>query len=98
MKKRTLHECLTDKEMNETIGLISNQLYNEMDVFNDKTGLDMSALTATAFEKNKTSILKGLIGLNQTFTKDEINFVLRHMSEQIACMSLLLMKASELDY
>ena len=97
MTMKTLNDVLESKEFNETAGLIGNQLWEQIDPLEDKTNIDMSALAESAFERNQTMILASLIKLNEKFTREEITYCLQHLSEQIACMSLLLAKASYLD-
>lgn len=95
MNKQAL---LNDDKLSNGVSSITNQLADAFDALEDKSSVDVSAFASAIFDDNLTSTLNTLIRLNAHYTKEEITFLLHHYSEFLAAMSLMLMKASELDY
>lgn len=94
---KTKLELLNDPNLYAPVNYITDLLADAFDA-GDKEKIDLSALSKEVFEDNLTSIYNLLIRLNKDYSKEEITFLLRHYSEYLASASLMLMRASELDY
>lgn len=95
MNKQTL---LIDDKPSLAVSAITNQLADAFDVLEDKSSVDVSAFASAVFDDNITSTLQTLIRLNQDYSKEEITYILKHYSEFLCAMGVMLAKASELDY
>lgn len=96
--KLTKTQLLNSPELNHAAAVITNRFADAFEHRTDKSQVDVSKLAEQVYNDNLTSTLSELIQLNKDFSKEEIAYYLRHMSEWLCSMGLMLAKASELEY
>lgn len=89
-RKTFLHK---QEELAEMVGDITN-------LFDSHLPLHVSSIPCYAdkvFEQNETYILSKLIEMNQSYTTQELDYILSHYAAYISSMATLLRRAKDLD-